>query len=238
MAKKSRSSSVAFTVLSILAIALCIRLGFWQFDRYEIRHQLTRDVSAAMANDAVILNGANQGSASSWMKVAIDGKYDKKFQSVFRGHYFQERYGLEVLSLFIPNDDQIPPIWVDRGWIQTTKDAATPEVIPAPPEGVQRISGILRQYDDPKASRGLFFALPTPRIGRIDELSLQRTYSGETFNKYLKLQNQAGDSEATLETAPITAPGEGPHLAYAIQWWLFAILIAGTRIALFKGERK
>ena len=236
MATKSRASSLAFTVLTLAAIALCIRLGFWQFDRYELRHQITKEITAALNQSAALLDDSNQAKVEPWMKVQIAGRFDAAYQSTFRGHYFQERYGLEVLSLFIPTDTAVPPVWVDRGWIETRRGADALPEIPLPPEGMITVEGILREYDDPSEARGVFFALPAPKIGRIDELSLQRVFSGETFHKYLKLQKAPGVS--TLEINPLTPPGEGPHLAYAIQWWLFALLIAGTRIALFKGERR
>jgi cytochrome oxidase assembly protein ShyY1 len=236
MATKIRASSLIFTLLALLAIAFCIRLGFWQFDRYELRHTITREISAALQQDPLDLNSSNQSEVGAWSKVQIDGAFAPQFQRSFRGHYFQDRYGLEVLSLFLPKDPALPPIWVDRGWIETRRSAEENPPIPAPPSGEIRISGILRAYDDPRESRGLFFALPAPKIGRIDELSLQRSFSGETFHKYLKIQERSATSE--LEINPLTPPGEGPHLAYAIQWWIFALLIAGTRIALFRGERR
>lgn len=235
MATKSRSSSLLFTLVALLAIGFCIRLGFWQFDRYELRHQITKEITSALSQEAIDLTAKNQKRADAWMKVSIVGEYDPEYQKVFRGHYFQDRYGLEVLSLFFPSDSEIPPIWVDRGWIETNRSAASVSKIPAPPIGQIEISGILRKYDDSTAAKGVFFALPAPRIGRIDELSLQTSYSGETFHKYLKLQGAPSGSE--LAITPLVPPGEGPHLAYAIQWWIFALLIAGTRIALFKGER-
>ena len=219
-------------------MALCVRLGFWQFDRYELRHQLTTEITIALAEQPITLTGANQDRARPWMKVTVAGSFEKNAQSLFRGHYFQERYGLEVLSLFIPSDDRIPPIWVDRGWIETTKSAATNIPIPNPPTGEITIMGILKKYDDASESKGVFFALPSPKVGRIDEETLQKTYSGETFFTYLKLSKSSdvGDSN-NLPIAPLSPPGEGPHLAYAIQWWLFALLIAGTRFALYRGER-
>ena len=235
MATKSRSSSLLFTLITLLAILFCIRLGFWQFDRYEFRQEISKEITAALDQDAIELNATNQKSADAWMKVSVSGEYDSAYQKVFRGHYFQERYGLEVLSLFIPADTEVPPIWVDRGWIETNRSAAAISTIPLPPQGPVTISGILRQYDDPKATKGVFFALPAPRIGRIDEISLQESFSGETFHKYLKLQGAPTSSD--LAITPLIAPGTGPHLAYAIQWWIFALLIAGTRIALFKSER-
>lgn len=236
MAKKSRSSSLAFTVVALLAIAFCIRLGFWQFDRYELRHEITKQITTALTEKPAPLDSSNQKEATAWMRVTIEGSYRPEFQRLFRGHYFQERYGLEVLSLFVPSDPLVPPIWVDRGWIATTGGANSQAVIPPTPPGEITINGILRQYDDPSAAKGVFFALPAPKIGRIDELSLQATYSGETFHKYLKLQSAPATSG--LEIKPLVPPGEGPHLAYAIQWWIFALLIAGTRIALLKGERQ
>ncbi len=238
MARKSRTSSLLFTLACLVAIALCVRLGFWQFDRYEFRHQLTAEINSALDEKPISLTNENQKSARPWMKVTITGSYDKKAQTLFRGHYFQERYGLEVLSLFIPTDEEIPPIWVDRGWIETNKSAATDISIPEPPSGNLAIAGILKKYDDAAESKGIFFALPAPRIGRIDEPSLQKIYSGETFFAYLKLNRESGGNAlGNLQITPLTPPGTGPHLAYAIQWWLFALLIAGTRLALYRGER-
>ncbi len=235
MAAKSRSSSILFSLIALLAIVFCVRLGFWQFDRYQLRHDITQNIKVALSQEAMQLSSSTQKEADAWMKVSIEGRFEPTFQKLFRGHYFQERYGLEVLSLFIPSDSEVAPIWVDRGWIETNQDAATTTKIPEPPRGNVTIEGILRKYDDASASSGIFFALPAPRIGRIDELSLQEVFSGETFHKYLKLQKSASNSG--LAITPLTPPGEGPHLAYAIQWWIFALLIAGTRIALYKGER-
>ena len=107
--------------------------------------------------------------------------------------------------------------------------------LPISPQGLVTVSGILRTYKEGRATKGLFFALPAPKIGRIDERSLQEIYSGETFHNYVKLQNSSGDNQ--LAISPISSPGTGPHLAYAIQWWIFAVLIAGTRIALLKSEK-
>ena len=223
-------------------MALCVKLGMWQFERYQLRHELTKKITAGLSTEPITLTGKNQKSADAWMKITTVGRYEPEKQTLFRGHYFQDRYGLEVLSLFIPADKNIPPIWVDRGWIETSSSAAKSMPIPLPQSGEITISGILKKYDEASQSRGALFALPAPRIGRIDERSLQQTFSGETFFLYLKLQKESSSlsskSEAsTLQISPLTPPGEGPHLAYAIQWWLFALLIAGTRIALYRGER-
>ena len=195
-----------------------------------------------LSTKPIPLSEKNQKSAEAWMKVTIAGKYEPEKQALFRGHYFQDRYGLEVLSLFIPSDKNIPAIWVDRGWMETSNSASASTPIPLPRSGEITISGILKTYDEVSQSRGALFALPAPRIGRIDERSLQETFSGETFFLYLKLQKESSASSSksensTLQIAPLTPPGEGPHLAYAIQWWLFTLLIAGTRIALYRGER-
>lgn len=235
MATKSRASSLLFTAVALIAVLLCIRLGFWQFDRYQIRHELTDRITLALKKDAKELNSKNQGDVSPWMKVRITGTYNQESQTISRGHYFQNQYGLEVLSLFIPKDSLIPPIWVDRGWIATSKGADITPTIPTPPEGTLDIEGVLRNYDDPTEAQGVFFALPAPRIGRIDEITLQKTFPGETFHYYLKINNAVNQQ---LDITPLTPPGDGPHLAYAIQWWIFALLIAGTRIALFKSEKQ
>jgi cytochrome oxidase assembly protein ShyY1 len=223
-------------------MALCVKLGAWQYERYQLRHELTEKIGTGLSTKPITLTVNNQKSATAWMNVAIEGKYEPQEQALFRGHYFQDRYGLEVLSLFIPTDSSIPPIWVDRGWIETSSSAAATTPIPPPQSGEITVSGILKKYDEGSPSRGALFALPAPRIGRIDERTLQQTFSGETFFLYLKLRTQTPSIQSPsngdqVQITPLTPPGEGPHLAYAIQWWLFALLIAGTRIALYRGER-
>lgn len=242
MAKKSRASSLIFTILALFAVATCIKLGFWQYDRYQLRHSLTSQIISALDRRALELTSTNQSNVKPWLKVRISGKYSVHNQMLSRGHYFNNQYGLEVLSLFIPSDSLIPPIWVDRGWIPTTKGADQLPAKPAPPNGIVTIEGILREYDDPAEARGVLFALPAPRIGRIDEVTLQKVFPGETLHYYLKINTNVAttstiDDGHALDVAPLAPPGQGPHLAYAIQWWIFALLIIGTRIALLKTER-
>lgn len=237
MATKSRASSLAFTFVAITAVALCVRLGIWQLDRYHLRHQLTTQISTAIAQKPVTLTSSNQRTVSTWAKVKISGRYDADSQVAFRGHYFQNRYGLEVLTLFKPDDPDIPPIWVDRGWIQARAGASSKVQLPAPSSEPVSITGILKAYDSAAAARGVFFALPAPRIGRINEATLQKSFSGETFYRYLILSDDSQLSSTGLSIAPLTPPGDGPHLAYAIQWWVFALLIGITRVALFRQER-
>ena len=131
--------------------------GLWSNEKYQFNE------SKAKQDEYFLCLGVDQEGqekVETWMRVLIKGSYDSRYQLQFRGHYFRERYGIEILSLFIPENTDIPPIWVDRGWMPAGNSAKEAVAIPAPPNGSLIIRGVLRQYDDSNARSGVFFALP------------------------------------------------------------------------------
>jgi cytochrome oxidase assembly protein ShyY1 len=147
-----------------------------------------------------------------------------------RNHYFEGKYGFEVLTAFTSSNGRL--FWVDRGWVRAGASAVEePEIQPAP-MGEVTITGRIRF--DRSLPQGNFFALPTDGSGLISEANAQasNTKVGIDSNFYLDLL-EGSLPELTPEVpAELPELTDGPHLAYAVQWIIFAGLIAYGRFLI------
>ena len=162
----------------------------------------------------------NQPENHEWQPVTTTGVFDEKQQILLRNRYFEGVYGFEVLTLFTSSDQKT--FWVDRGWVKAGRDAKTaPEVSPVPDSTVS-ITGRLRL--EKSLPQGSFFALPSNgKSGLIAQANAQSHLSTENF--YLDLIS--GDDAQLTPKVPAELPelSDGPHLAYSLQWVIFAGLV-------------
>jgi cytochrome oxidase assembly protein ShyY1 len=122
-------------------------------------------------------------------------------------------------------------IWVDRGWVAAGASATIAPETPPVPTGLVSIVARLRL--DSSLPSGSFFALPINRDGElISKLNAQSGSSSEDY--YLDLVS--GSVPDLTPTAPAQIPSlsDGPHLAYAVQWILFAGLVVYGRYLIRK----
>jgi cytochrome oxidase assembly protein ShyY1 len=102
---------------------------------------------------------------------------------------------------------------VGRGWVRAGTDVA------APPSGEVTIEGYL---------------VPRPRLDRIARVDLEDVFAGDSALDGLvqATSSQPADDE---RLTPVEPPelGDGPHLSYAVQWFVFATIAAvGYPLAL------
>jgi cytochrome oxidase assembly protein ShyY1 len=130
--------------------------------------------------------------------------------------------GVDVLTPLVTDDGAA--VIVDRGWVP----AATPESgVPsaaAPPEGVVKVSGFALE-GVPAGSARAATAGGVLELTRIDLGLLQRELDYDLYPVYVRLQAQTPAQPGGIPRAvPPPAPDEGPHLSYAIQWFIFATI--------------
>lgn len=221
------------TLLVLAAVAVMARLGFWQLERLETRRAFNARV-LAQQNDAVLWL---EGEAleldlyeMEYRRAVVRGSYLPEDEIVLRN---QARLGQLGVQLFTPLliEGSQRAILVQRGWI--AEELASPAARAAYVETVVvEVSGILRRAETDFDL--VFNPDPTlsPSQARLDtwnHLDLARiSEQMETPLLDVYLQRAPGTEESTPPYASELQLdlSEGPHLGYAGQWFLFALILA------------
>ena len=228
---KHEPFALAKSALALVLILGCLWASQWQYHRGADRHDRNFEITSHTALPIVDLESEISSlDTNEWRRVTVSGTFSNERQILLRNHYFEGKYGFEVLTAFTSSNGRL--FWVDRGWVRAGASAVEePEIQPAP-MGEVTITGRIRF--DRSLPQGNFFALPTDGSGLISEANAQasNTKVGIDSNFYLDLL-EGSLPELTPEVpAELPELTDGPHLAYAVQWIIFAGLIAYGRFLI------
>jgi surfeit locus 1 family protein len=228
------------TVVAVLLVVLFVNLGFWQLRRLDEkrdRNALIESRSSAPVRPVDELVDPRTGFGDVgpvvYRRASARGRYDVAGEVRIRSRSLDGRPGEHVVTPLRLDDGTA--LAVNRGFVPLSTD------VPAPPRGDVEVTGLLFATQ----SRGSF-GPRDPAEGRLDELSrldldrLQRQYDGDLYPVWLQLQEQDPplDEGALPVVLPEPEQDEGPHLSYAVQWFLFATIGAiGWPLVLRRAAR-
>ena len=223
-------------VLALIAIVGFINLGFWQLRRHDERSARNATMSGQMAETpaawgALLVMSDGDPAAAEFRRVALSGTYLVDDEVLWQARTLNGQSGHDVLTPLLIGDRAI---MVNRGWVPI--DASGPPVSEArPPAGEVTVRGIVLA-GHARAEPG---AGAVDRVSRIDLTRLQEQMEPRLVRFYVQLESQSPQQAATLplpQRPP--APDAGPHLSYAFQWFVFALIAAvGYPILLRKSAR-
>jgi surfeit locus 1 family protein len=230
-----RPKWIAGHLLAILGIVVFVNMAFWQLRRLDERRTFNALVDSRANPPAEELPPAAAARADpeelDWLLVEVTGTYIPEDEVILQARSLDGISGHNVLTPLLVDGQAVI---VDRGWVPI--DAKDPPVAGAEPAGgTVTVTGVLRKTE----VRGTFG--PTDpatgtltRISRVDVARLQQQTDVTLYPMWIQLTGQ--DPEVT---APIPQPlptlSEGPHLGYAVQWFLFtAVVIVGYPILLWR----
>ncbi len=223
---------IGFTLAAILGVAVMIRLGFWQLDRLAQTRALNAKVSAQINAPPLDLNQSlpvDQLNGMEYRSVVVVGVYDSSQEVILRNQVNDGQPGYVVITpLKIQGSDY--SILVERGWIPL--DQATPALRAQYAEpGVVTVKGIIRLSQTQPTFLGAVDPTLAPGQTRLDAWSMvnvgriQQQVNLKLLPVYVQ---EAPDPFWTgLPYRSVTLPdlSDGPHLSYAIQWFLFATIL-------------
>ncbi|MET0144146.1 MAG: SURF1 family protein [Ilumatobacteraceae bacterium] len=224
---------IAFHLLVIFGIVLMINLGFWQLRRLDQRQafnaQVTSHIDLPPEPLADVLEPGTDPAAIEWRYIVTAGTYlpDEELRVVNRSQ--GGLAGDMVVTPLLLADGRV--LLVERGFVPLDTDVA-----PAP-EGRVEILGRLRpsaerrrgQLSDPSTGE-------LTEVQRIDIPRLTAQLPGQPVDMYVEL-TQSRPAEAPPYPQPVAAPEltEGPHLSYAVQWFIFSVaIVVGWVLAVRK----
>ena len=230
MIRSGEKNAILKSLIAILLIIGCLWASQWQFHRGQDRSARNATIEARVDIPAVDLSTLKSNvKENEWRAITTTGSFDAEEQILLRNRYFEGKYGYAVLTRFITESGD--SIWVDRGWVAAGASATVVPETPEVPTGLVTITARLRL--DSSLPSGSFFALPLNRDeDLVSKLNAQSGLASENY--YLDLISGSVPSLTPAAPAEIPSLSDGPHLAYAVQWILFAGLVVYGRYLIRK----
>jgi cytochrome oxidase assembly protein ShyY1 len=228
--RSGEKSAILKSLIAILLVIGCLWASQWQFHRGQDRSARNTTIEERMNIQAVDLETVKSSvKDNEWRVITTSGTFDADQQILLRNRYFEGKYGYAVLTRF--TTDSGDAIWVDRGWVAAGASATVAPVTSPVPTGIVSITARLRL--DSSLPSGSFFALPLNRDDDlVSQLNAQSGLASENY--YLDLISGSLPSLTPAAPAEIPSLSDGPHLAYAVQWILFAGLVVYGRYLIRK----
>jgi surfeit locus 1 family protein len=223
-------------VLTLLAIGVFVRLGFWQLHRADEKTALIAQFEAGQRS---VVDLVDTRVASRYQQVRARGHYDAAHQVLLDNMPSESgRAGYRVLTPFELEGDG----WwlVDRGWVPPGR---TREELPSidVPDDVRDIRGRIDRLPEPGLRMGDGSTQAGDRWPRVlnypEHATLERELGRPLAAQIVKLDATAPDGYERVWHGPVTL-GPGRHLAYAVQWFAFAATAAVLFLLLSFRQRR
>ncbi|GAA5030282.1 hypothetical protein GCM10025738_10350 [Microbacterium fluvii] len=219
----------AYVAVAIVFAIACAFLSNWQFTRNAERANELALVEANYDAEPVALadvlpEGSQLAATDKWQPVVLTGTYLSDQQLLVRNRAHGGTAAYEVLVPLQLDDGRV--IVVDRGWLAPGSAQPEPDEIPAAPEGdVTVVARLMPGEALPSSGR----SAPEGQVPTINLALIAETLPAAQADR---LELSAYALMASEDPAPATSPQQidapdadpGPHLSYAIQWILFAIM--------------
>lgn len=215
-----------YLALTVAFAVVCSLLGVWQFAR---RAEARAEIDRIDANydsipapiDDILPTLDSFDESQKWTPVQVEGTYLLNEQLLVRNRPFNGQPGFEVITPLRLDDGRV--FIVDRGWIPTGDTQDAPDIVPSAPSGTVTVTARLKAGEPEIVGRTTVAGsgqIPTIDLPLIAGIIEQPMFTG-AYGLVVS------ESPAVAEMPALTARplrDEGPHLSYALQWFVFALL--------------
>lgn len=213
-----------YAMLLVFAVA-CVLLADWQFDRRaEARAEIARidanyGAPAVPLGDELPTLDSYDDGVQKWRTVEVTGEYlGDTFLA--RNRPGPEGVGVALIQPLLTESGDV--FFVDRGWAPVGADGTTPDQIPVPAEGEVTVEARLRASEPEVPGRSTV----GQTVGSIDLPELAQLADAED-SSYIAAYGMLVAEAPAGDHGVLPAPperDEGPHLSYALQWYVFIVI--------------
>ncbi len=234
---------LALLTLGLVLGGVCGAAGVWQWHRFTEKRFDNDELRAAAAApaapvDEVLAPGRPVDLEHRYRTVTATGRYDAAGQVLVRQRQVDNRPGFLVLTPLRTTGG--PTLLVSRGFVPVTGAATDTPPIPAPPAGEVRVTARALPSED----GGLGAGLPDRQVARIDVAALAQRLDTPTYGGFAELisSDPAQTGLTALPPPDLDNPAggafTGQHLAYVVQWFLFAAFALAGPVLLLLLDRR
>jgi cytochrome oxidase assembly protein ShyY1 len=235
--------------------AVCTFAGVWQWNRLHEKHAANVELRSNSKDapieaqdllpDSTAPNATSVVKDSTFRQVSASGVYDAANEVVVRGQTVgttAEGAGeLGFLVLTPLRLESGETALVVRGFIKATQDALATPLVPVPPTGTVTI---VARVQPAESTHDKYGELPVRQVDSINSDDARARLGAPVLAGYLELEaGQPGVSGLIAIPAPdLSNPAGGAvepqHLAYVIQWFVFALLALILPFVLARADLK
>lgn len=213
-------------LLVVVLVAVFVSLGLWQLRRLDERREENHVITsrgglppAELVDLAEADDPTEVGTDLAFRTVTVTGTYLSD-SILVRSRSLDGRPGFWVLTPLDLGAGE--GVVVNRGWVPFRERTDGSDVAFETPAGRVSVSGL--------AQANVAGAKPAGEdlttVAHIDLDWMDRNASLDLYPVYVQLEAQ--DPAPEELPVPLDPPelGEGPHLGYAVQWFIFAVIAA------------
>ncbi|GAA5610325.1 SURF1 family protein [Streptomyces platensis] len=235
---------VILTLVGLVLIPVMIKLGYWQLHRHQHKVAQNALIARSLADDPVPVTtltapGRELPRRDMWRTVTATGTFDTAHEVVVRQRTAadEQSIGYYVVTPLVLGNGR--GVLINRGWVSAGNDLTKFPDVPAAPRGKVTVTGRM-MADETTAASGIkdTKGLPARQVMLINSSEQAKRTGRPMLGGYIEqtLPKPAGNTPE-----PVPEPDHdsiGPHMAYAIQWWLFAAAVPVGWIVLVRRERR
>ena len=233
------------SVLIVILVVTMVNLGFWQLRRLHERRTYNAGVRHNQQEQPVDIGALmhpgdpySVGHDQNYRQTSATGTYDTSQEIIIRSRSLNDGPGVWIATPLRLADGSA--VVVVRGFVPT---AGTPDAVPKdaePPAGPVAITGFVQETQ----TKALLESSDPPDghltdMARVDLARMQKQMPYPLDPAWISLQTQQ-PAQTTEFPRIVPAPtlDDGPHLSYAIQWFIFStIAIIGWPLILRRKAR-
>ncbi len=206
------------TIVVVALAGLFTYLGLWQLNRHNERIAENAEASVQLGKSPVPIQELSESSPRDveFRRVTVEGQWNTDEEILIRSQVHLGQAGFHVIT---PLEFGGGAVLVNRGWVPLTMDTTPVDADPTAGkiEGWVRLSQERAWLgrEEPPGELTVF--------NRVDVNRIQQQVTADLIDFYIV--HELPD-EGQLP-APVDLPAfedDGPHLAYAIQWFGFALV--------------
>jgi surfeit locus 1 family protein len=203
-----------FSLLCGSLFILCCALGVWQVERYHYKKELASSYESRLHSNSIPFSSSNK-QKDEFQRFNITGEYHPTF-TIFSSRFYQDQPGYEVFTAFKPKDDA-RYLLVDRGWVKKIPNIT--QII-----GNQAIEGYIKSLNEYVFILGNNILSSSPLIMQKINITEIESITHQLFYPFVLRLDPKSAHGFVRDWIIVSVPPER-HLAYAIQWFLFALII-------------
>lgn len=228
----SRTKRGVFVALALIAAIVFVRLGFWQLSRR--RERLARNALVMARYDAPPVDVSalpHDTVAARFVHATVAGTLDYDHELTYAARSYKGSPGVNLLTpVRFPGNDTA--VIVDRGWVYSPDGATLDHA-----KWHDHDSTFTGYIEEMPSGEGSSYTNRPTVLARLAYGAVAKAVPYPVRPYYLVALGDTSNAPDRVARLSIPELGEGPHLGYAIQWFMFAtIAVVGAAVVVARGR--